>query len=624
MPFADRNSPALGVSLLKSTLASQGIASRVLYPSLRFASLVGPRHYDAIASTIETTALLGEWLFARALRPIREDEAALYREHVLARHAPEASAVLESALPLVEPFVEACVEQVLASKPAVVGFTSTFAQHVPSLAVAARLKARAPALPIVFGGANCEGEMGLATLRAFPFVDAVVSSEAESVVGELFARLTQGVDPRDLPGVATRASLLDGTSSGAGVAPQQDLDALPFPDFSDYFVQLEARNDEQLRLHFETSRGCWWGAKSHCTFCGLNGGSMQFRRKSPQRALAEIEHLATTYGVRNLAATDNILDWRYLETVLPELARRNLGLELFYEVKANLRRQHIRLLSDAGVNAVQPGIESLSTPILRLMRKGVTALQNLQTLKWCRTFGVHAVWNLIYGFPGESEAEYRAMVELIPLISHLTPPAVVGPVRLDRFSPYFERPEAFGITDVEPYPAYFHVYGLPRETLSKLAYYFTFRCRDALEPERYAGLLAAIDGWKAVHATSDLTLIDDGTTALVCDYRPVAPAPLAVLEGLDRALYVACDAIRTVEQLRAESLAPGSRAAPRDEIEASLERLVARRLMLREGAAFLSLAVPLERYASGAMLARLEAAHAALAASGAPGSSLCG
>jgi ribosomal peptide maturation radical SAM protein 1 len=614
MPFAEWSSPALGVSLLKSTLASRGIASRVLYPSLPFATLIGVSRYDEIATQIETTVLLGDFLFAHALRAISPRETAEYREGILLRYAPESAAVFDSVLPLVEPFVEACAESILAAGPAVVGFTSTFAQHVPSLAVAARLKARAPSLPIVFGGANCEGEMGLETLRQFGFVDAVVSGEAESIVAGLFERLVRGLDPGDLPGVATRAGLARGASTGANAPSLADLDALPYPDFTDYFEQLETRDEERLWLRFETSRGCWWGAKSHCTFCGLNGNSMQFRRKSPGRALAEIEHLATTYSAHKLAATDNILDWRYLETVLPELARRGSGVKLFYEIKANLRKDQVRLLREAGVSEIQPGIESLSTPVLRLMRKGVTAFQNVQTLKWCRTFGVQANWNLIYGFPGECEAEYRAMAELIPLISHLTPPITVGPVRLDRFSPFFERPGTFGMLDLQPYPAYAHVYGLPREALAKLAYQFTFEYADGREPARYAGaLLDAIYDWKTAHPNSDLTLIDDGSTALVCDYRPVAVAPLTVLEGLDRALYLACDAARTLEQLRAEPLCEASAAASPEQIDASLERLLARRLMLREDASFLSLAVPLERYASAAMLERLAAARSALA-----------
>ncbi len=72
-------------------------------------------------------------------------------------------------------------------------------------------------------------------------------------------------------------------------------------------------------------------------------------------------------------AVDNILPHEYFKTLLPELKRRQLGVTLFYEIKANLKREQVELLRDAGVAALQPGIESLSTPVLRLMRKGTTA-----------------------------------------------------------------------------------------------------------------------------------------------------------------------------------------------------------------------------------------------------------
>ena len=44
--------------------------------------------------------------------------------------------------------------------------------------------------------------------------------------------------------------------------------------------------------------------------------------------------------------------------------------------------------------------------ILRLMRKGVTAIQNIQTLKWCFEHDVEASWNILYGFPGERASQY--------------------------------------------------------------------------------------------------------------------------------------------------------------------------------------------------------------------------
>ena len=76
-------------------------------------------------------------------------------------------------------------------------------------------------------------------------------------------------------------------------------------------------------------------------------------------------------------------------------------------MKANLTREQVRLLADAGVRHIQPGIESLSDHVLALMKKGVTGLRNVQLLKWCKEYGIEVDWNILYGFPGETREDYR-------------------------------------------------------------------------------------------------------------------------------------------------------------------------------------------------------------------------
>ena len=210
---------------------------------------------------------------------------------------------------------------------------------------------------------------------------------------------------------------------------------------------------ERTTIQFETSRGCWWGERHHCTFCGLNGATMTYRSKSSQRALDELVALTDRYPGHPVSVVDNILDHRYFKDFMPALAARRLGLELFYEVKANLKKAQVSLLRDAGVRVIQPGIESFSTRVLNLMRKGERGLHNIQLLKWCKELGVTPVWNLLWGFPGEPPEEYRAMADLLPLLTHLAPPISAMPIRLDRFSPNFDQAEALGLTAVEPVPA---------------------------------------------------------------------------------------------------------------------------------------------------------------------------
>jgi hypothetical protein len=56
-------------------------------------------------------------------------------------------------------FLDRYTEALAAATPAVIGFTTGAQQTVASLALARRLKACLPALRVVFGGANCQGEM---------------------------------------------------------------------------------------------------------------------------------------------------------------------------------------------------------------------------------------------------------------------------------------------------------------------------------------------------------------------------------------------------------------------------------------------------------------------------------
>jgi radical SAM superfamily enzyme YgiQ (UPF0313 family) len=80
---------------------------------------------------------------------------------------------------------------------------------------------------------------------------------------------------------------------------------------------------------------------------------------------------------------DNILDMHYFKDLIPELAKQKLGLDLYYEVKSNLRKEQLRAMRDAGITWIQPGIESFSNDVLGRMKKCVSGIQNIQVLKWC-------------------------------------------------------------------------------------------------------------------------------------------------------------------------------------------------------------------------------------------------
>ncbi len=378
--------------------------------------------------------------------------------------------------------------------------------------------------------------------------------------------------------------------------PVQDLDALPYPDYGDFFrrfAQTRFGAAWEPNIFVETSRGCWWGERMHCTFCGLNGATMAYRAKSADRALAELTHLAAAHPGCDIQVVDNILDLKYFKTLLPELARRGAKVRLFYETKSNLKKDQVRLLRDAGVTMIQPGIESFSDEVLKLMKKGVSGLQNIQLLKWCKEIGVEPLWNFLLGFPGESPGEYQRMADMTARVCHLPCPVGVTAIRLDRFSPNFNEADRLGFTRVRPLPFYEFIYDVPEQARRNLAYYFAYEYRRPQDVARYAEpLVRRVHAWRTAWRHAELLSVEVGDRLVIADTRPGAAARVSVLTGLDRELYLACDEVADEGRLHGGEHA--SRA--NGEVARRLTAMVARGLMLGEGGRYLSLAVPFGEY----------------------------
>ncbi len=619
MPFGALCDPSIALGLLKAGLNRAGISCAVRYFTFPFAAKIGEQLYlDLANGKPRLTAMLGEWMFADALwGPGRLDSDAYVEEvlrergrgsrsddfwssHRLAAHPTERDEFIETVLRArgaVAAFLDDCLDEVVRRRPRILGFTSVFQQQIASLALASRVKQALPETFVVIGGANVEGVMGVESVRQFGFLDAAVSGEADAVFPQLVTRVLAGAAVDDLPGVATGRTLsLTDTTASKAAAGIVDMNALPYPDYDDYFQQLHFGSDvapAPVSVTFETSRGCWWGAKHHCTFCGLNGLSMTYRSKRPQRALDELIALSRRYPDHPISVVDNILDTNYFRTFLPLLRDSAATLNLFYEIKANVSKDQLQVLRDAGVSEVQPGIESLSTHVLRLMRKGVTMLQNIQTLKWCKELGIKVMWNVICGFPGETAGDYEQFAAMVPLLTHLQPPILKARLRLDRFSPYFEQAQQYGITNVRPHAAYEHLYDLPAPAIANLAYFFRFDYADGRQVHHYtAPLLEQLDVWAQHHGSSDLLYVDTENHLLIWDLRPAARRPVHVFEGLRREVLLACDRVHGMAHL--ETLA--ERHGGPHTLPGVLADLIADGLLLTEDGHYLTLALPLGSY----------------------------
>ena len=586
MPFADLGRPAIGVSLLKSAALQAGYTARIEYCNIQLAGELGAELYQQISSSFPPDLVLGEWFFAHDLFGTDIPEPEQYVAGPLARNASQefAEKVVQGRK-VVTKYLDECARRIAEHAPRMVGFTTTFHQTCASLAVAKRLKALPNPPIIVFGGANCEGEMGLQLLQSFPWIDYVCCGESDISFPKLLDSVFRG-GPTNVPGVLQQGRALTVVKSDA----IQDLDSLPYPDFDDYFTQIG--NDQAYHVVVETSRGCWWGAKHHCTFCGLNGDTMAFRSKTPQRAYDEITTLASKYGMQRVGFVDNILDMRYIDTLFPQLAENGMQLELFYEVKSNLRYDQVVKLHRGGMRQIQPGIENFSNEVLKLMEKGVSGLQNIQLMRWCEEVGIECSWNVLGGFPGESPSEYERMAEVSSLLVHLQPPISCGQIRLDRFSPFHTRSEQFGFRNVRPARGYFYVFPLGRREMSRLAYFFDFDYGDDRNPQRYMEKIAEVvrRWWSLKTAAAPAKLdawFEDHDVVRVSDSRDPEAIYERELSGLPAKLLFYCDSAATTEALtrRPEFTESGA------EIESTLKQLCDDRLMLEDDKQYLSLPV---------------------------------
>jgi hypothetical protein len=230
------------------------------------------------------------------------------------------------------------------------------------------------------------------------------------------------------------------------------------------------------------------------------------------------------------------------------------------------------------------------------MNKGSHVLECLRLLKWCRDEGLRCCWNILHDIPGESDEDIVGMVRLIPALRSLTPPTVCIPMQLDRFSPFFDHAEAFGIEDVRPVEAYAFVYPWPEEDLRRVAYTSAFRRdRSLVRRAHIRRLRDEVKLWQDEEGRVGLALRTTENGGSVVETQLGADDRVIELDDLDLVLYAACDDIGDLDELvrlAALHLDRDLRATCEMEplVASRLGRLVDERIMVEVGRRYLSLA----------------------------------
>ncbi|MEV7614107.1 RiPP maturation radical SAM C-methyltransferase [Streptomyces sp. NPDC089799] len=556
MPWAPIDLPSLALGILRRSVdehVPDGEAD-VLHANIEYVDWI-TKHTEFTLEDYSYYSLgsyflgCGDWVFSSALYDDPQWRVPEFTAAMSGRVRRDQMEMTRALHEIAPDFVRYIAERIVELAPDVVGFTSTFQQNTAALAAAKYVKRLAPHIVTAMGGANCDGKQGEAVHRNFPFVDHVLRGEGEVSFPALLRALDAGEPLSGVPGLCWRDA--DGTSvvNAMSTGPLPPASILP-PDYAGYFERLassHARNWVEPKLVVEGARGCWWGEKHHCTFCGLNGSFMQFRSKSPDVFYDEVVELARRHRVLDMYVVDNILDMGYVKTVLPRIIDSGYDLRMHIEIKSNMRQGQLQTLADAGLIFVQPGIESLNSRVLTLMDKGVTGGQNVRMLRDAATVGLSVAWNYLHGFPGEDAADYDDVVAQLPALEHLNPPVGASSrIAIERFSPYFNDP-ALGFSELRPAEPYRLTYDLPEAEMFDLAYVFDVPPRGIGE-DVVERLNEGIARWKRNYAGSRLTHWDlEDRIVLVSRRRAFDWTYLELTDPFELGLFRLLDQPHTVK-----------------------------------------------------------------------------
>lgn len=591
--------PSMGLGLLKARLVEHGVTCDVRHLHLDWYAYLRA-HVGAQAATDAfergtIDEVFGEWTFAAARFGLDAPDLIRLRD-VLLEAAPTPAARARNAkffdlAELARPFLDAAMETVDWDAYDVVGFTTMFSQLNASLAIAERVRAKTDRPRLIFGGSRCEGELGEGVIEGHEVVDAVFTGKPDRGVVDYVTAVDEGRTPRDVPGTLVRDTA--GAIHAGPPEPPANLAELPLPDYDDYFEQCETIGLESHYPRFilvETARGCFWGVKHHCIFCGLLGENPKYTVRPPHQVIEDIDTLSRRHGTNGVMFVDLIMNTRYFKPVFDWMAEDERDFRFFCELKPDIKREHLEILWRAGCWTAQPGIESFDTGILGLIDKGTTSLQNAAFLKTMRDMTMIPSWNFLYGIPGEDPEAYGPMLETMACLTHLHPPKGVTPMGLVRNSPAWWHADKLGLVNMRPAPAYAALFRLPPEQTRKIAYSFTADRADGADPAGYTEEVRRfLAEWGEAEERGHLVFRrhDEADGEIIDTRFNFAPQRRRLTAG-EAALYEACHDVRRIDDVVADEETHG---LDPDAARAAIEDWCRAGWMLREDGACVALAL---------------------------------
>jgi anaerobic magnesium-protoporphyrin IX monomethyl ester cyclase len=272
-----------------------------------------------------------------------------------------------------------------------------------AMRIAKLVKETKPGVPVIFGGWHPSLVPGQ-TLND-RYVDAVVRGQGELTLLEIAERLADGKPFNDVAGVSSKPFGL------AQHSPERRttlLDDLPTPAFHLTDFDAYERACGVRKLAYATSVGCPYA----CNYCtDMVFYKRRFNALAAGRVVSEITELVERYRIEEVAMLDSNfpVDWRRAVEIargfFDSKLRFNWTFQASTDFLCRMSDEDVRLLGESGVSHMGFGTESTSADVLKLMNKRHQHLNEMyETARKAALGGIHVTFNLIFGYPGETEA----------------------------------------------------------------------------------------------------------------------------------------------------------------------------------------------------------------------------
>lgn len=270
--------------------------------------------------------------------------------------------------------------------------------------MARAVKKEAPGIPVIFGGWHPSLLPGQTLQESF--VDAVVRGQGELTLLEVAENLTNGKSFSGIHGTSTKQFGLPQHAPERRVAL---LDDLPMPAFDMANFDEYERVSGERKLAYATSVGCPYA----CNYCtDMVFYKRRFNALEPARVVNEVTELVAKYRIDEVAMLDSNLpvDWRRARDIARGFLDSKIKFRWTFQASTDflcrMSDDDVKLLGDSGVTHMGFGTESTSSSVLKLMNKRHQRVDEMyETARKAAIGGIHVTYNLIFGYPGETEAD---------------------------------------------------------------------------------------------------------------------------------------------------------------------------------------------------------------------------